>query len=493
MREQQKIGEILVLRGAIDEEQLRAALAEQATSGHRLCTHLFLKEVASEDALVGGLAAQQGVPGVALNRSTVDLSVLELIPQTVAERYSILALSHEAGRLTVAMADPSRRDVIEEVQFVTGTRVVSYVGLKGIIDAGLRSAYSAYSTGRRDLLQGPNVEAGADGPVITAVHDDMDDEIPSVVGNLEPADDFALDDSILDEVERRMGDVAPEILAPPTSAEPASSAPAAKIASAPLLAGERKARVLVVDDEQDIRVLLKTALEKVGYEVLLAERGLEALQRVKAEAPDLVLLDAMLPEIHGFEICKKIKESQRFSHIAVIMITAVYRGWRFALDVKQTYGADDYIEKPFSIADVLRRVEEQLVKAEKVAEPSGSGQAEIEGLRQRGTAALNAGEQEQALEIFRLAVEMDPFDAKIHFMLAMCLEALGQSFPAIYEFERAVELEPSLFPALKNLAVLYERKGFKSKSTEMWERALRHAPKPEVKDAIRSHLLELLG
>ena len=63
---------------------------------------------------------------------------------------------------------------------------------------------------------------------------------------------------------------------------------------------------MVVDDEPDILLLLKTALLKSGYDVLTAERGLQALQMVKTEQPDLVLLDAMLPEIHGFDICRAL-------------------------------------------------------------------------------------------------------------------------------------------------------------------------------------------
>ena len=63
--------------------------------------------------------------------------------------------------------------------------------------------------------------------------------------------------------------------------------------------------------------------------------------------PDLVILDGMLPEVHGFEICRQLKTSERFRHIPVIMVSAVHIGWRFAADVKEKYGADDYLEKPF--------------------------------------------------------------------------------------------------------------------------------------------------
>ena len=79
--------------------------------------------------------------------------------------------------------------------------------------------------------------------------------------------------------------------------------------------------------------------------------------------PDLVVLDGMLPEVHGFEICRQLKTSERFRHIPVILVSAVHTGWRFAADVKEKYGADDYLEKPFETAEFLRRVETLLNRA----------------------------------------------------------------------------------------------------------------------------------
>ena len=65
-----------------------------------------------------------------------------------------------------------------------------------------------------------------------------------------------------------------------------------------------------------------------------ADRGLTALRLVKERHPDLIVLDAMLPEVHGFEIARRIKGSQRYGSIPIIMVSAVYRGWRYAEDLK---------------------------------------------------------------------------------------------------------------------------------------------------------------
>ena len=73
------------------------------------------------------------------------------------------------------------------------------------------------------------------------------------------------------------------------------------------------------------------------YLVVEADRGRRELQMVKLENPDLVVLDAMLPEVHGFDIARRIRSSARYGHIPIVMVSAVQRGWRFAEDARQSY------------------------------------------------------------------------------------------------------------------------------------------------------------
>ena len=85
-------------------------------------------------------------------------------------------------------------------------------------------------------------------------------------------------------------------------------------------------------------------------------------KEVKEHAPDLIVLDAMLPEVHGFEIARRIKGSQRYGQLPIIMVSAVYRGWRYAEDLKQSFSVDHYIEKPFRISEILNAVDDCLHK-----------------------------------------------------------------------------------------------------------------------------------
>src|SRR5690606_32319046 len=114
-------------------------------------------------------------------------------------------------------------------------------------------------------------------------------------------------------------------------------------------------KILVADDEQNIIKLLRLYLRNEGYDVAVAYDGREALDRFRAENPDLVLLDLMMPELGGFEVCTEIRRS---SDVPVIMLTA--RSDDVDKIVGLEMGADDYITKPFNPREVVARVKAAL-------------------------------------------------------------------------------------------------------------------------------------
>ncbi len=125
-------------------------------------------------------------------------------------------------------------------------------------------------------------------------------------------------------------------------------------------------RILVVDDEPAVTDLLAYNLRKAHYEVITAANGREALERARAGAPDLVLLDLMLPEVDGLDVCRELR---RASQVPIIMLTA--RGEEVDRVVGLELGADDYICKPFSPREVIARIKAVLRRS-----TSAPGQAE---------------------------------------------------------------------------------------------------------------------
>lgn len=109
-----------------------------------------------------------------------------------------------------------------------------------------------------------------------------------------------------------------------------------------------------MEDEPDLRSLLDRSLEGAGYRVLLAEDGVEALEKVAAEPLDLVLLDLMIPHVDGVEVCRRLKRDERTARLPVIMLTA--RQEPVDRIVGLELGADDYITKPFNLRELVLRV-----------------------------------------------------------------------------------------------------------------------------------------
>jgi DNA-binding response OmpR family regulator len=141
--------------------------------------------------------------------------------------------------------------------------------------------------------------------------------------------------------------------------------------------------ILVVDDEPTVRETLAENLQREGYRVVTASDGREALARFRGERPDLVILDVMLPELSGVEVCRIIRAE---SAVPILMLTA--KDAEIDTVVGLEVGADDYVTKPFSLRELLarvrallRRLEQQAVEAPPAVIDLGSVQVDLAGHR----------------------------------------------------------------------------------------------------------------
>jgi tetratricopeptide (TPR) repeat protein len=201
----------------------------------------------------------------------------------------------------------------------------------------------------------------------------------------------------------------------------------------------------------------------------------------------------MLPEVHGFEIARRIRGSARYGRIPIIMVSAVYRGWRYAEDLKQSCGVDHFIEKPFRIADVMAAVEACVAAdTDPVSSTPMDASAEVEHVLEAGVRAYKAGNIDEAVDYLQRGLKIDPLAYRLHFHLGLLYGKQGKVYEAINELETAVEINARHFAAVKNLAILYQKAGFRNKATETWERALAIAPDDSTRASIKQHLLNLL-
>lgn len=499
--ERKQLGKILLQQKLVTPQELDEMLVHQRIDGVRLASTVASSGKVGEVDLLKALSEQHGLPGIDLTQVVIPLDNLKLIPTEIARQHMILPILVKEDRIFLAMADPSDRRVVDEIEFVTGRRIFPYVALheplKRLIDEVYRLAEAGESTYigphvPADYLRQLGLPVGDPGQPGKASGTHASPSSPPP----EPRPSSHGGAVVVSQLDDELGiDAGPDGAGRSPPLDPAFESRVAPLPTAPQTpkAAPGKRTVLVVDDEDDIRRLLRRVLTERGFTVVEASRGLEALQAVKDHVPDVILLDAMLPEVHGFEICRRIKGSKRYGHIPIVMVSAVYRGWRFAEDLRTSYGVEAFLEKPFKIGDVMAAVERCLG----VRGASGDDPDELSGdaqdCLQKGIDAYKAGDLDAAIAHLRRGLGVDPLAFRLHYHLGLlCGRRDENIYEAIQELETAVDLQPKHFAALKNLAVLYQRAGFKHKSIETWERALGSAPDDETKRGIKDHLMSLL-
>ncbi|HEX9052940.1 MAG TPA: response regulator [Anaeromyxobacter sp.] len=117
-------------------------------------------------------------------------------------------------------------------------------------------------------------------------------------------------------------------------------------------------RILIVDDEPNIVVSLEWLMRREGFETLVAADGEAALAAVERGAPDLVILDVMLPAMNGFEVCQRIRSDPRFARVKILILSAKGRDTEVAKGLG--LGADAYVTKPFSTRDLVDRIRQMV-------------------------------------------------------------------------------------------------------------------------------------
>ncbi len=458
-----ELGEILREAELITPAQLTEALSLQRTYGERLASVLVRQHILTEKFAVTYLGRQLGVPPVDLSKTEIELSLLDVLPLELCERHLVFPVRVEGTRLQLAMADPLDRTVISEIEFKTGVRLSPLIALESAVKNAVIEARRAIKSGQRQIT--PSVQkARPAAPPPTPAPEELK-PVPVVP---------------LEEKERAVFET---LAGSPLTQVPVPSA------AVRVPAVEEVQTILVVDDDLAVLQLMEQVLQARKYRVVTAHSGREALAKVRETVPDLVVLDGMLPEVHGFEICRQLKTSERFRHIPVVMVSAIHTGWRFAADVKEKYGADDYLEKPFEPAELLRRVESLLNRA---PAPSPTSEAAARQQLKEGVVALKQERVDDAIAAFTRGLAIDQFNDLLHYYQALAYEKKGMVFHAIDHYERAVHITPDFYDAITALATLYQKQEFWRKAVEMWEMALTATRDEAVRARIKDHLLSLL-
>lgn len=125
--------------------------------------------------------------------------------------------------------------------------------------------------------------------------------------------------------------------------------------------GRMVTKILIADDEPNIVISLEFLLRREGYEVIVAHDGVQALAQVRAERPDLAILDVMMPNRNGFEVCQDLRQDPEFKTLRIMMLTAKGRDTEVSKGL--ALGADVYMTKPFATRDLIAKVRALLERA----------------------------------------------------------------------------------------------------------------------------------
>ena len=166
-------------------------------------------------------------------------------------------------------------------------------------------------------------------------------------------------------------------------------------------------KILVVEDDKDILQLVKLYLDNEGFRTVTAVNGPDALKQVKSEHPDLVVLDLMLPEIDGLEVCKKLRVAPQTAMIPIIMLTA--KSEESDTVVGLELGADDYIGKPFSPKALLARIKALFRRLERTDDRDGSAY-------RYGTLILNPSRHEVTMDGHEVVLTAKEFGLLEHLL-----------------------------------------------------------------------------
>ncbi|HEY6098264.1 MAG TPA: response regulator, partial [Anaeromyxobacter sp.] len=300
----------------------------------------------SEPALARALADFHGCPAVDFSRSVIPTANLDAIPPGFCRQRRVLPISMSRTELVLAMADPDDAALADEVRFVTGRTVLRYVApaaaIEQAVDALVREKARgglAWSGEQAPALPDPRAawvgvvhgakaqEDGIDLPEITSTM-----EIIGVADTLERSQ-FAEPSPARRERSREL----------PLAAAPAAGSDEVTVMIQGVGAGKL---ALVADAAQDAREEAAGLLGSLGCTVLQAANGRAALDVIRDARPDLVLLEAMLPMMPGFEVCRAVKGDPVLRPTVVVLTSALHRG-TVAADAKAAFGADAFVEKPY--------------------------------------------------------------------------------------------------------------------------------------------------
>jgi CheY-like chemotaxis protein len=451
------------------------------------------------DELRALLAASEkhGVPPVDLTTLRFSLAELDLLPLEIARRHRVLPLLARAELLFVAMANPSDPKAREELEFVCGRKLLPFIADPGRLGRLIDVAYDARARGD-DHLFGDNVQsrvppppATPSAPVPARAAVTLPSRSRTMLSHPGPPAPRPPSSGRHLKVPPAPGDAKPpsmpQTVPPPPQQPPSASAPLDPAPTPPPALSLGTRAVWIVSANLPTRAPLVQTLSNLGHATTVFETAAAFRAACDDVLPDVVFLDSALPDEDGHEALKSLRTAPRTAQLPVVLLTSTPTSWRRDRDLRAALGIVGTLPAQSPEGDVLSRFEAALNPA--AADPATRPLSPAaEAALQLSTAAYQQGDLDGAIRQLQRGVEVSPHSHRLHYQVALLHGRQGSVHAAIAALERSVGLFDGFFPALKNLAVLYERVGFEWCAADTWERALSVAPDEATRAQIKDHL-----
>jgi len=481
------LADLLVESGAIPRVRMQALLSGDGDPpvDDVIAAELLTLLSEHEDAVAEVLAEQTQIPALVFGTSTIDLTALDQVPSSFLREQQVLPLLADADAVTVAVGDPvGTAQALQHMGIQLGRRIVAVSTAPALLMIAIERAIEARAAGDAVLRGGRT----ADDTVVLSL------ARPPIKVRLPRADSVA---RALADVFKDSPEKLPAALRAPTQGtlgtlrlkkirNPASADMDAGVVERPLVVHDQP-HVLVVEDDEAIGHLLCRALGADGYETRHILSGDAVGEALRSRRPDLILLDAMLPGVHGFEICAALKQSPEWRSTPVVMVSAVYRGFERAREIQEQHGADAFVEKPFQLEHV-RRVVADLLRQPLPATTTPTKQLSEARARALVDHHVTMGDTDGATRVVERWLSAEPLSARAWLERGHLAVQADDPVTALQAYEIAAVYDRTLFGAQVSLAMLYEQLGFSRRARATWMAATVCAPDQDTAQRIRTAL-----
>jgi DNA-binding response OmpR family regulator len=478
------MADLLVESGAIPRVRMQALLSGDGDPpvDDVIAAELLTLLSEHEDAAAEVLAEQTQMPALVFGTSTIDLTTLDKVPASFLREQQVLPLFADADAVTVAVGDPlATAQALEHMGIQMGRRIVAVSTAPALLTVAIERAVEARAAGDTVLRGARTVDATV---VLTLAR-------PPVKVRLPRADSVAR--ALADVFKDSLENLPAALRAPagPTLGtlrlkkirNPASADMDAGVVERPFVVHDQP-HVLVVEDDEAIGHLLCRSLGADGYETRHILSGDAVAEALRSRRPDLIVLDAMLPGVHGFEICAALKKSPEWRSTPVVMVSAVYRGFDRAREIQEQHGADAFVEKPFQLEHVRR------VVADLLRQPLPVTTTTTQKLTEARARALvdhhvTMGDADGAARVVDRWLSAEPLSARAWLERGHLAIQADDHVTALRAYEVAAVYDRTMFGAQVSLAMLYEQLGFSRRARATWMAAAVCAPDQDTAQRIR--------